>query len=353
MYLIFCTSHLYIPTTLNILQQGKEKFAIYTDRRSISIFLGKMYPEHEVFLLEQIKARNYIHAVTTRVRHQKKAMRFFFDGKQIDRLYFFHEGFCQEANWLIKYLHRSQNTECFYIPIERTFDPKKKWEERHSVKLWLKKFQILFNWNYWCHFYVYMNSLYPIMDKSFFQRIQSKELPSINSKVDIIPEINKRLLSLDEYPPIGVVWLENTLRTFIVQWSQESYEKFLNDVYENEQFNYVFFKGHPDLSTKYGIEKQMKEIPAFIPGNLLVKRFSCYIGAISDLMFEAANAGTPTISILYLFDVKDEDREMLVNYLKNRNNNILFPKTIQEFLMLLRNTRNVTEKNEKNDDNMK
>lgn len=330
MILVFCTSHLYIPVTLSIIQHEKGLYAIYTDRESIYKFFGKMYPKYEVFLLERDKPKNCFYAILTYARNLKTSMHRFFDCKQIDKLYFFHEGFCQEANWLIIHLHKTQNTECFYIPVERTFNPDVKWEERHSLKLWIMKFRILVNWKYWCHFYVYMNYLYPVMDQSFFRCIQSKELSYDLKTVDILLEIDKHLLGKDRYPEDCVVWLENTLRLFEVKWSEKSYKRFLNQLIEVFPIERFFFKGHPDLETKYGIENQMKEIPAFIPGNLLLKRFSVYVGVVSDLLFEAANVGTPTISTLYLIEMDDDDREMLVNYLRKRNDKIMFPKSIQE-----------------------
>ena len=180
-----------------------------------------------------------------------------------------------------------------------------------------------------------MNSIYPVMDKQFFDSIHSCEMPATIKPVDVICEIDRKFLNPITYPHSGIVWLENTLRVFNVSWNQFSYETFLYNLFSDLNDEQVFFKGHPDKALKYGKECELCEIPSFLPGNLLVTRFSCIVGVISDLLFEAANAGTLTISTLYLFEMNETDRETLVDYLRNRNANIHFPKSIPDLLRLL------------------
>jgi hypothetical protein len=52
-------------------------------------------------------------------------------------------------------------------------------------------------------------------------------------------------------------------------------------------------------------------------------------------MFEAANAGTLTISMLYLIEMDERDRELLVEYLRKRSHSIEFPKCMSEFFELV------------------
>ncbi len=336
MYLIFCTSHLYIPTSLTIIKKNGENFSIFTDRQSIYQFFQYMYPTKSVFLLEKKSYTNKITKFLFSPHQEKKKMREFVEGKEIEKAYFFHEGFCQEANWLIKYLAREKYTEIFYVPVARTFSPEFHWKEQYSIKTIAKQINILLTWGYWCHFYKYLNSVYPVMDESFYREIKSREIAIRAHEIDITSEINKILLPESEYPYSGIVWLENTLRLFKVEWSEVSYKDFLEQLLSAFAHDSFIFKGHPDLAHKYGKEHLMKEIPSFIPGNLILNRFSCFVGCISDLMFEAANVGTASISILYLFDMNNQDRERLVKYLRNKNNNILFPKTLPEFVDILK-----------------
>jgi len=294
-----------------------------------------LYSEIDIFLLDKNHDGNSFFSRLISANRAKASLKSFFDNMKIDEIVFFHEGFCMEANWLIKYLYKTQGASVLYLPVERTFDFETKWEEDRRVKSIIKKLYCSLIWGIKVHFYKYMNSVYPVMDKNFFDSIHSCEMPITIKPVDVICDIDRKLLNPITYPHTGIVWLENTLRVFNVSWNQLSYETFLCNVFSELDTEQVFFKGHPDKALKYGKECVLSEIPSFIPGNLLVTRFSCFVGVVSDLMFEAANAGTLTISTLYLFDIKEKDREKLVDYLRKRNNNINFPKNIPEFLELL------------------
>lgn len=335
MVLIICTSHLYIPATISIINDKFKDVCLYTDRESIYSFLKNLYQGIDIYLLPKMQEGNKICAHITRTRVIKASMKNFFAKKSIDEIIFFHEGFCIEANWLIKYLYKNNGSRVIYIPVERTFDFETKWEEETSFRYILRRLYFFWIWGIPIHFYKYMNSIYPIMDKSFYESVKCREMQKEIETVDVVREIDKTLLDPIKYPPTGIVWLENTLRVFSVSWNRDSYEKFIDDVFSQFPMKRLFFKGHPDQALKYGKEAQMQEIPSFIPGNLLLNRFFCYIGVISDLMFEAANAGTLTISTLYLFDIESADREMLADYLRNKSEKILFPKTVFELMSII------------------
>ena len=329
MDLIFCTSHLYIPITLSIINKSINGFCVYTDRLSIFTFFCHLYHKKHVFLLNRNTKTGRLGKLIVEPYEQKKRMLEFVEGKNIDRIVFFHEGFCQEANWLILKLSKMIKPEILYVPIERTFTHNNRCKEDFSLEYVLKKIRTYFIWGFRIHYYHYLNNIYPVMDLSFFRRIHSKEIDLEEIGVNAIPEINYRLLNVNEYPENGFVWLENTLRCLKVKWSEETYVKFVKEGLDIIGRDNVYYKGHPDLVEKYGEEKTMKDIPSFIPGNLILKRFSCFIGVFSDLLFEAANAGTPAISTLYLVEL--DDREKYVDYLKSKNDSIYFPKTISEF----------------------
>lgn len=340
MIVIFCTSHLYIPATLYILSKETNDICICSDLKSVVSFIHNMYPDVYCYLLPKTPTKgNLYHNLITRVYKAKQSARRYFSDKKIDKVFFFHEGYCEEVNWLIKYLWKKNHAEVYYMPVERTFEPDIKWDEPYSIKLILKKIYCYLCWGYWVHYYKYMNYLCPVMDSSFFKSVHSKEIPVSFEHIDIESEINKRLLAPSVYPKSGVVWLENTLRLMNVDWSNDSYNHFLEQLLPKLSNKNVFFKGHPDQAIKYGCEIELIEIPSFIPGNLLLKRFSCFIGVISDLMSEVAEAGTMAISTLYLFDIKEDDREMLVGYLKERSEKILFPRSISELMALVESVK--------------
>ena len=161
MVLIICTSHLYIPATINIIKDKLQDVCLYTDRASIHVFLRKLYSEIDIFLLDKNHDGNSFFSRLISANRAKASLKSFFDNMKIDEIVFFHEGFCMEANWLIKYLYKTQGASVLYLPVERTFDFETKWEEDRRVKSIIKKLYCSLIWGIKVHFYKYMNSVYP------------------------------------------------------------------------------------------------------------------------------------------------------------------------------------------------
>lgn len=330
MTIIFCVSHMYVPATLDLISQGKDEYCIYTDLKSIYTFFSKMYPNMKVFWDDNMKAGNTLYNITLGAIKDKKRKKDYFDNLSFEKLVFFHEGDVPQANWLIKRIYRRQQPHVVYMPVQRSFYFDKQYKEPFLLKNIFKKLVNFFVWNYWSHYYWVLNSFHLVMDKSFFIDVKAEEVewkPQNNSVQD---EIDKRLLSKEKYPETSIVWIENTLTGWGANWDESSYLKIVDKALENTKERKIFFKGHPDHAKKYGRENEMEDIPAFIPGSLLLKRFSCYIGAVSALLYEAADAGTPTICLLKLIDMDEKKRADMVAFMKEHNNGILFPETLDE-----------------------
>lgn len=336
-----------MPASLSVINQEKEDFIIFSDRKSVITFFSNMYPYQHFFLDETPlssnmvnrigRLRSYIH-MTYGVYKRKKQIKKIFDNLNIEKIYFFHEGFCQSSNWLMLRLHKRQRSQAYYIPIERSFDYKNQesWDRARSLKYYLYELYDYIVWGYLCYYCHYNTRVLPIMTASYFKRIDCKEMKIEISNEGIISKINEQLLDEKNYPSKSIMLLENSLRGGNIRFSERSYEIFIDKFITVIGNEHIFFKGHPDMVQKYGKEKELGEIPSYIPGNLILNRFSCVIGALSDMLFEAANVGTLSISTLYLFDVNESDRELYVNYLKNRNNSIMFPKSFEELIDFLR-----------------
>lgn len=335
MTLIFCISHMYVPATLSIIAKGDDRYCIYTDLKSIHTFFSKMYPDIVVFYDKPVHSSNVLMSIIFDSARAKRNMKEVFDRLKIDKLIFFHEGDGTRANWLIRRLFKRQNAHVVYCPVQRTFDFETKWVEVWSLKKLLLRLYNFVIWNFWSHYYLYLNDVHLVMDKSFFDRTHSTEMQIEISQTDVVGQINLHLLPESKYPLSGIVWIENTLRFTSTKWSEQSYVDVVNSITSALADRRIFFKGHPDMAVKYGVENEMKEIPSFIPGNLLVSRFCCYIGVISALLYEAADAGTLTISLLNLVDMDSNHRQELIAYLKSYNDSIFFPNSIDELYSIV------------------
>lgn len=336
MTIIFCVSHMYVPATLEIISWEKD-FCIYTDLKSIYTFFSKMYPEKKVFWDNNKKGGSTLYNITWGAMKDKKRKKNFFDKLSFDKLVFFHEGDVPQANWLIKRIYRRQKPNVVYMPVQRTFYFDAHYEEPFSLKRLGLKIITFLEWHYWSHYYLHLNRLHLVMDKSFFKSIKAEAVEWVPQNNSIIDEIDKRLLPKEKYPETSIAWIENTLTGWGANWNESSYLKIVDKALDNTNERKIFFKGHPDHAKKYGRENEMEEIPAFIPGSLLLKRFSCYIGAVSALLYEAADAGTPTICLLKLIDMDEEKRADMVAFMKEHNDSILFPETLDEFGAILNN----------------
>jgi len=96
-------------------------------------------------------------------------------------------------------------------------------------------------------------------------------------------------------------------------------------------------KPHPRLKKLYGISRETKQIPNYIPSEFLTSdTWKAVIGVESQSLIEFSKY-TTTISLLNLYTYKDRHvQENLISWLKTMSNNrIKFPKTINELEKLL------------------
>ncbi len=337
MIIIFCVSHMYVPATLDLISQEKGDLCIYTDLKSLYTFFSKMYPDKKVFWDDNTKTGTTLYKLTLGVIKDKRRKIDYFDKLSFDKVVFFHEGDVPQANWLIKRIYRRQKPHVVYIPVQRSFYFGTYYKEPLSVKRFLQKLITYFVWHYWSHYYLYLNSLHLVMDKSFFKATRAEEQEWKPQDSSFFDEIDKHLLPRERYPVSSIVWIENTLTGWGAKWDENSYIKVIDNALDCIKDRKIFFKGHPDMVRKYGRENEMEDIPAFIPGSLMLKRFSCYIGVVSALLYEAADAGTPTICLLKLIDMDEKKKSDLVSFMKDRNNNIMFPETLEKLNDMIKN----------------
>lgn len=328
MTLYICCSHLYLPTVLSQYTKMKVPACLYTDKPNIVEMIKYLHLDMDVYCSSSCAG------IFDYKRHlyEKKLLKDWIKGKNIKEVFFFHEGYCEAANWLMLHLSKLNELEFHYVPIARSYFLESV-EKESGLLSNIKALYCKWMWGY--------KPIYPRQDKNcgvmpivFYGklRIKGEETIEINRIIgkDILP---------DEFDENGIVLLDNP--NISSTDSEMRYSQILEDALRPIQKDCpIYFKNHPGKTKKIGLEKEIKEIPSFISGNLLTRRFRVFVGVNSALLCEAANDGSIAICMAYLVDLDDSTRENIVKHHQMLSDKVYYPKTINEFT----NTLSVNKK---------
>ena len=331
--LYICCSHLYIPTVLSACENSKDRIYIYTDKKDLVEFFTEYtnftdiyYDSFEVFNLRKKLLEDVA---------RKKKIKEWADGIQFTDVYFFHEGYCDPANWLMLYLSERGSVIFHYVPIAKS-NFFYEIEIDNSFKSLLKKCYCRILWGYTPIFSTKGDGC-GILPQKFYEKLKIQK----EEKIVVDKNISKFILNEKDYPSSSILLLSNPHINSELQ--AESYslflEKAIRPLLKKEN---ILFKNHPGKDNRCGLENELPEIPSFISGNLLTSRFNCFIGVDSALLWEAAKDGTKAICLASLIDLPQEKKESIIEFYETLKRSsgvfdkvVLHPKTIQEFWSLL------------------
>lgn len=332
--LIICCSHLYVPATLSyILNKSGEKFVIYTDKDSLyTLFKNSDFESIDVILEKELFNRvidYFVHYIEF-CRYKRKLLRKF-SSMGIDEILFFHDGYCETANWLIMKLSKHARVKYFPVCSSRANADetlpvlfKNRVLDVLSYILWRVPVQRL-SIDSGC-------SYNPFLKQSFFDRIK---VETINIEIDeqkISDNFNKICPQFNQKNRI--VLLQNDHVGICV--TEENYKNLINKIIKYLTTDHIYFKSHPDRIRTYGDEEKCEMLPNYVSANIMLKRFNCYIGYSSTVIAEAAKAGILSISLMHILPASNvEIANSLEAYLKNISTNILFPKDLNEFFSII------------------
>jgi hypothetical protein len=164
----------------------------------------------------------------------------------------------------------------------------------------------------------------------FFKKINAQDLNKKNNLTYLKKFVKKnyknnhKILLLSSYDAINAKLIDYTyFKNWINMWIKSNYLK------------KILFKRKNFLDEKYEAEKKLPEDSLMLPGNLLIYSHKIVIGYCSALLFEAANVGCVSISLLDLLAKDDSNLKYAKGYLKRnlqKNKKILFPKTYEQFI---------------------
>ncbi len=331
--LYICCSHLYIPTVLSASENNKDRRYVYTDKNDLVDFFSKYTTFTEVFY-DGYELFNYKNKLFNDITRKRK-IRKWADGINFTDVYFFHEGYCDPANWLMLYLTKRYFVKFHYVPIAKSNYLDRITVDR-SLKSVLKSLYCKIMWGYSPIFSTRGDGC-GILPQEFYMKLKIVEDETI--------VINKNKLSFllneDDYPSSSILLLSNP--HINNEYQAGLYSKFLEKAIRPLMGKeIVLFKNHPGKDNRYGLENELREIPSVISGNLLTKRFKCFVGVDSALLWEAAKDGTKAICLAPIVDLPQEKKDSIMEFYdtlkrstEESNGVVFYPKTIQEFWSLL------------------
>lgn len=332
MNVICCISHLYTPTAITLVKKyGVENTLIFTDQESIAECLHLLFPKIRIHTEYPIKKFWPIDIIKG-----KKSVDKFVSDNEFGDVVFFHEGFGGITNYFL--LQVSKNANIIYIPLYKSLDYNKL-DKIYSPKLYIKGLYQKYIWGYrfgYCRMY---SSLYPVLKRSFFDKIKPTE-SNVNIDDEYIRQVvSEKILTDIDYPSNSCVLLApNGLDGGSMTKNKKELLDIERVIVDNS--HNVLLKKHPRLGLeKNEIEKDLKEIPSFITGTLIIPRFKCFVGISSTILSDAAKIGIPGISIIDLLkdNISEDVRVGAKQMYKDLGYNVMFPQTLDELKEMLIN----------------
>lgn len=331
MHLICCSTNLCVNIVMSqILNDTKTSFILLTDLDSILLLFNELkLPNVEIFHIKKTADINFIQIIK-----EKNRIRKYLRSKEIDYCYFYHQAFGGIYNWTITYLsHRKHK-----ILFNRVTPPIELPRARsvNAIKQTII-YKVIYNTEITC-----LNRgnhiILPQLSKAFFQKNKIEF-------IDITPqhEKNERYICQKFLPNINRLKNKIVLLTGSVveslQVDQNEYKEKINLLINEIGKEQIISKRHPRFNDLIGIEKELFQLPYFIPMDLFKNSFSIYIGYNSTLLAEAANNGALSISLInYMNPIDCNRRNNWFKYFENilkEGKQIHYPQTLSEIILLL------------------
>lgn len=320
--LLICNSNMFIPITLTeVLSHPNKQYLVISDTENIRQFfeflaLPNVIYRHYGFNPKQDGRFGFI-------RRRKELLNYVSQYK-IGQVVFFHAEFGAMANWLIEKLSKK-------LPIKycKLYDSIPAPRAPLSLKTLKIKTSEYIYWGQKMDVLVGSYS-FPSLPDSFFRKVKAETIKMPVNMALVNNSLMEKLNSLrirGKYVLLtGTVVLDGI-------YSEDVYEPFINDMIDALGQESVVSKCHPRYKNLYGKEKDLVQVPSFIPGNVLLDCFDYYIGVESTLLVEAALAGKKAISLIDWLKPNEDVRNNFHAFFKNRLQNkgkIYFPKSMDE-----------------------
>lgn len=332
--LYFCLSSLSVPKVISLINHNNSSFFIYTNQESIKILFEELYgTEHVLHLENSAKYNNIIGNIffVNSFLLKKKIWKIFKDFNNYN-IYFFHNAFSYLETYVIKKL--SKRNYVFYKP-DVCLDFL---SSNMNLKVIINLLIIYINYGILLSPRRLDNIYYYIISQRFLKK---NNIQTININVDYnkINELTKERLSIAK---INILYLiGGSVEDEYI--SEKEYvdknDKLLNSI---SKFN-ITVKLHPRYSKLYSLECNIKNIPSYIPANILISNTDILISYSSAALFEFSNCGKTSISLLKYFKPESEEiRDGTIQYLNTNlsESKIYYPQNITEIIKIIETSKN-------------
>lgn len=247
----------------------------------------------------------------------------------ISKIYFFHNEFGDISNWLIHKL--SHKVKIYHGEIYKSLPYPTKYNLK-GLKLKIR-YQLL-----------YQTNIDPKYNGSRFIPSLSHLFFKANNINNIKCDNNLELISKYINDKLNIQQNKILLLTGSVVSSQQvdalTYEKYMDKIITAIGEKNILSKCHPRFNDLFGKECELQQVPSYIPANLILNNFECFIGYNSTLLVEAAAAGKKAISLIDIIPplnshIPQSWHSFFMNRLNN-NTTIFFPRNIQELLKYIK-----------------
>jgi len=320
--IIFCLSNLNIPSTISL---ATNEFEIFTQSKDIYNFLKLMYPDKYLKYIEEsdIADKSLIYKGCLFFKSKFNLRKKFEKYKNCD-VYFFLVSYAHEMAYAIRIL--SKKNQIYHQPAVRL--PQ------------LEVCQKSFLWRFFLKlFYGLDIDSFKIGDRliylyspSFFQKINAKPAYISIDASSISAQTSK---VLNNYSEKIVFFMTDRLDEKFIK---ELY-KILNLILNSVGPNHIAIKYRNSLQEEFKFDLIYRTLPNFFPGNIMIANFSIVVAIDSAILFEAANMGIKSISLINLFStLSNTIKTDFISYAQsnlNHNATIYYPYTVEEFLELI------------------
>ena len=320
---IVCNSNLFVPYVLSeILTHNKEQYLILSDIDNIERFFYEACPDNAVTL-------RYYQPVGKRIWESRRKLIESTDKYNICKIIFFHAEFGGIINWFL--LRKSKSVDICYCKVFNK-QPFPKAHGFKALKCWI------FNWllnGASMDILINNDQMFPSLPDSFFKKIKSSPY-KVNVNDDIINAfLSNKLKFVNNSARILLLTGSSVAAGYV---EESEYTSKTDALIEAIGKDHIVSKCHPRFSDVFGKEKELVEVPSYIPGNLIINYYDVCIGNHSTMLIEAAIAGKIAISLLNYYYQENKQKAALKTFFDDRlqgRAKIYYPTTITEVLNLI------------------
>lgn len=326
--LFICNSNMFIPMVLSeILQHVQHQYIVMSDIKNIHRFFEYISVSNVIFIPYGV---NFVHDGKLSFIKKKKETMTALKPYHIEELVFFHAEFGDMGNWLIYRLSKQ-------IPVKycKQYNKIPSQKAKLSWRSIMMKIKLYVLWGQIMEIRD-AGHLFPSLPDSFFRKVNAGTV-----HIDVNLEVINSYLS-DKFKNYNLSSKYVLLTGTAVQnswYDEKEYTDFIDKLITTIGKENVVSKCHPRYDGLYGLEKELRQIPSFIPGNLLLNHYEIFIGIESTLLVEAAQAGKKAVSII---DWLESDKERIKgqhDFFDSRLDGkgmIFCPKNMAEFIAIVK-----------------